>query len=324
LLPLLGCNLFAPVEEAARDVRSIPDVDAGVRDVGETADIVGDAPHVPDSSVDLPPEPVDMFTRADASDDGGDADVSMVPDTGADTDMQVPPECDDYAADARVAHWSLDQAGIDGTYPNLRMQSDVGALSPLGGPSPTAGIQAGAVSFDGDDDALVFEHASSLELGQGTISFWFRDADPSNPDYRSPFGKDAEGFGDGGHIQFYVQDSNLQLRLQDLNEAHRIMYGPIQPDTWYHVIGSFGPAGLALYVDGVKEVTDPHSGGIHDAAAGLANEEPGVIGASTGISGAGEYTPLTGFFQGAVDDVVVFDRQLSDTEASELHALCAP
>lgn len=322
-----GCNFFEPIaEETARDGgNDTAFVDAGHDGGGDDAGRDMDGPSdlsLADASTDAGNDTGrDTGTVADM---GADTDTAPDEDAGQDAgqDTATAASCGEYADASQVVYWSfdtptptgyLDESGSGG--PSLRAVE--------GDPSPTVGVHNSAVEFDGDDD-LVFDHSTHFELSQGTISFWFRDADPSSLDVHSPFGKDALGLGMGGHVQFYIEASVLHLRLQSTTESYELTYPDVPADEWIHLVATFGPNGLHLFIDGVQIGSDPYTGGLYNPAAGLQNEEPGIIGANSGMTDPLDHEPVSGFFTGAVDEFVTFDRQLDSNEVGELHDSCAP
>jgi hypothetical protein len=93
--------------------------------------------------------------------------------------------------------------------------------------------------------------------------------------------------------------------------------------TWFHVTFSWGPGGMALYINGGVPVTDPYTGGTGTTSGGAGNFEPIALGASTIVSDDLLITPLESYFGGYLDDVRIYDGALSPSQITAL-ASCAP
>lgn len=334
LIASAGCNFFSSVPVGSAGTEGVQDSSLDLGPSVTDSAIVSD-----DGSPDLSSPPFDV-SGADgevpdvaAPDVNLDVDLDHFADMGADAALDVGTDADDpfleggcvdYVGWSPIAYWSFDSPGPMGAYPRILGQNDVGPLEPIGAPTVQTGVSNFGVEFDGVNDALLIEHTQSLELSEGTVSLWFRMDNPSTPDYLSPFSKDASDLGDGGHFQILVELSILRVRLQDDTATHIVEFADVQADTWYHVLVTFGSAGLRLYVDGASVASNSHTGGWHDPANSLDNHEPLVVGASTGISDPDVHTPLTGYFGGAVDEVVILDYQLTETEAAQFYQLCTP
>jgi hypothetical protein len=89
--------------------------------------------------------------------------------------------------------------------------------------------------------------------------------------------------------------------------------GILEQNEWHDVAFTFGPEGLKLYINSELVDTDSNTEGI------IGNREPLVIGASTKRSSNLGTQPLENFFQGSVDEVALFNTQLSPQEITEIH-----
>jgi len=194
--------------------------------------------------------------------------------------------------------------GIDGTYQN--------------------GAAAGGTGWDGAGTALVLDRTDdhvlipdnpAFQLTRGTISVRINTDDISTAGDDTIFSRDSETFDGGGHVTATVLgDGSVEVRLQSASSNVYLNSGPgtITDGQWHHVAVSFGPEGLALYVDGVAVDSDPHTGGIDG------NNEPWVIGASQVYSGDGTAVNLRDHFGGRIDEFALYDRQLSPSDIATL------
>ena len=232
----------------------------------------------------------------------------------------------------------------------------VGGTGPTLGQTGLTGVNGDgdlAPHFDGWDDYVQVTHNAAYLADAGAFSVWFNiDALPVGKD-AVIFSKDAVGTDVGGHITLRVTSAGvLYYRLQHggplLNDgdvctagtdcdggsctdpdgdlvfrctgsSHRIQAGSITPGTWYHAVATFGPAGMELYLDGASIGTDPHAAGIGPSAGNGGNTEPIAIGAGRTSAVPGTWAPLDDFFEGYIDELMFFDRQLTAAEVAMLY-----
>ncbi len=221
-----------------------------------------------------------------------------------------------------VSYWRLDETsgnvasdekGVqDGTYNNVTLGQE-GALSLKCNDNKAACFINAYVEID---------HSDAYELDEGTVQFWFKDLNTITDS--AIFSKDSKNFDDGGHLTFMTNAATQQLsvRLQsDADNYYVVNSTPIVLDTWYLVTLTFGSGGMELYInDGIVDTND-YTGGIEN------NTEPIALGANTWLSDDGKVTPLTGFFSGCMDEVVIYDSVLSEQEIADLYdfaTTCVP
>ena len=179
----------------------------------------------------------------------------------------------------------------------------------------------GALSFDGQSGCVVIWHRDELLLEQGTVVCWLRADDTTRP--QGLLSKDASGFCDGGHLTLSIANGHVVARLQSTTESYELREG-IEKARWAHVACTFGTDGLRLYVNGIIVGTNEYAGGLGATSGGSGNHEPLVFGASTMTSLSGSETPLSDFFQGSLDEVAIFARQLAADEIMKIVADATP
>src|SRR5690606_6466971 len=88
--------------------------------------------------------------------------------------------------------------------------------------------------------------------------------------------------------------------------------GKYNDGEWHHAVATFSSSAMALYVDGVLQES------ISDALS--AHQFTGFwrIGGDS-MGGGWPGTPTHPFFEGSVDEVMVFDRELSAAEVKQLY-----
>ena len=213
-----------------------------------------------------------------------------------------------------IAHWTLDETagatagdavgGYDGTYTN-------------GVSLGSNGISGTAASFDGTDDFVEVAHDDDFLLDSGTVSLWFRTDSPSA--LQGILSKDSNSYDSGGHLSISTDTTMIRVRLQSNTTSYYVWSNAIVADTWYHVVFTFGPNGMKLYIDGVLVDTDPYTGGLGTTSGGTGNYEPMLFGAATWLSGDLTISGWTDPFSGVIDDIYFFDHDLSAAEVQQVN-----
>lgn len=180
-----------------------------------------------------------------------------------------------------------------------------------------------AAGLDGTDDFIEVPHDDAYLLNEGTVSFWMYADDLSGR--QGLIAKDATNYGTGGHFRVYLNGSTLECRLQsDSSSMYVTASSSITANTWHHVAVGFGPGGLRIYVDGVEKDADGYTGGLGTSSGGTGNHEPWTFGAdqwhASDLSSDGWDDP----FHGRLDDVRLYDKNLSEDQAADLAALNEP
>lgn len=175
------------------------------------------------------------------------------------------------------------------------------------------GAVSGSVAdFDGHNDYIKIDHDNDLELDSGTFVLWFNTENAEHK--QGLFSKDSHGYDDGGHLTGFVDDGQVEVRLQSGHNSYWVKGGDVSSGGWHQMAFSFGPSGMRLYLDGQLVDTDNYTGGLDG------NEEPLVLGANSWWSSDESANNLSDFFKGKMDDVAIFDRALTPTEIANLHS----
>ncbi len=174
--------------------------------------------------------------------------------------------------------------------------------------------------FDGDDDYAVIPHHDDYLLDAGTLSLWFRTEDRNKN--QSVFSKDHLNLGSGGHLTVIIEGGAVKTRLQSTSETWPLTAAaPISNNTWHHMVFTWGPNKMRLYLDG-NEIGDAYNyiGGTGATSGGAGNFEPIVLGADARHSDPGLPTPLRDFFRGQIDDVRLYDQALDLSQVTNVRA----
>jgi hypothetical protein len=174
-----------------------------------------------------------------------------------------------------------------------------------------------AARFDADHrQVLVAEDRDAYHLAEGTVSLWFQ-ADHLEGK-QGLWSKDSMEFDDGGHLDIRLFDDVLRVRLQSTEASHFVETeaGAVAAGQWHMVTVGFGSSGLTLYLDGREVDHTGYDGGLWLGDHG--NENPISLGASQVLTDRYTDTPFQYHYDGALDDVALFDRQFDADEVAAL------
>lgn len=203
--------------------------------------------------------------------------------------------------------WLTPRRGPDPTTDDLARHAEPAAV--LGGARETAGVRGGALEFDGADDAVRLPYQDRLPLGTKdfTASLWFR--------YTATGGEQPLLWMGG------IGTTQPQVWMRAEPASHRITAlittrsGAAAPTSasvrtasayndgqWHHLALRRGGGLLTLSVDGTAVV---------------AADVPGSVSRNSpfGVH-VGQRMDSRAYFTGAIDEVRVHDRALSDDELS--------
>ncbi len=207
-----------------------------------------------------------------------------------------------------VSWWPLDEtsgttaADIEGANPGTHMN----------GPVPVTGNVAGALSFDGTDDFVSAGTIASTVAG--TMDAWIR---PGGVYSGSQFimGGLRESGADvtarylllARHLQISGCENRWLVLIADGSSVQYACSGQLYNSTnfpagvWTHIAATYDGTDVTFYKDGQSIAT------VAQTVSGAGNAEPFSI----GRAGAFE---REGYYNGAIDEVEIFDRALSATE----------
>ncbi len=196
-----------------------------------------------------------------------------------------------------TGHWTFDSDFTDSVGANHGTAT--------GATIDAAGRIGGAASFDGNDDRVVVPR-EVLPDGTFSIAFWEFAPDPSgtNTGYMVGAGS-GPGF-DELFLRRYGSPAELYAGgiTQDLGQGHTLGEpGPVARDRWHHHVLTHDASGQGRwYIDGVPAAAQPGS-----TFGGLAHD-----------LFLGNRADLARDFLGKLDDLQVYDRPLTSTQAAAL------
>ncbi len=213
-------------------------------------------------------------------------------------------------ADGMVAYYPLDVSGDDAG-PSAQHASIVGNVTFTGTGRTDGGT---AAQFDGNSLLLVPDHPDfNFGTGDFTIACWVNTANTARMMIWAESGANGGGdnqtwlrLGDNAErqIRFAVEDGSGGS-IQ--NSDHTVSDGQ-----WHHVVCVREGRVSRIYVDGalIKEGTAP-------AVKDVSSSQPFKIGAQE-TGGGGAYS---NYFNGMLDDFLVYSRALSEQEVNRLFEL---
>jgi hypothetical protein len=192
-----------------------------------------------------------------------------------------------------VAYFTFEGNANDtkGNYP-MEIQGE-----PTYGPGQTGQ----AITFDGTDDYVINEFAQEETWSAFSVSLWARTDIFGQAEFRSPFNNNS----DGSDFQIDVDGSDPgNYRYVGGGGANQIL-GPVTGD-WIHLAASCDGTQTRVYYNGLRVET-----------LNVANIQFGriAIGINRGLNQP---------FAGAVDEVRVYNRALTDAEAAGLAGISEP
>ncbi|WP_086563318.1 sialidase family protein [Streptomyces africanus] len=201
--------------------------------------------------------------------------------------------------------WLTPRRGADPTTRDVAWGARPAAV--LGGAGRTVGVRGGALTFDGTDDAVRLPYRSALTLGEGdfTASLFFR--------YTATTGEQPflwmGGIGNS-QPQIWLRGEPASDRVRALvttrSGATTVRTASVWTDgahndgRWHHLVLRRGGGTLTLFLDGTP-VSTP------DVPGSVSRNSP------FGVH-IGQRMDSRAFLTGAIDDVRVWNRALSDGE----------
>jgi hypothetical protein len=180
-------------------------------------------------------------------------------------------------------------------------------------PEMVEGVVGSAARFDGVDDCVIFPHVPELGgLGELTIAAWLQ-RDAIDLEYDCVLCKPAgDGWWNSWRLATYDNEDagpvvDFRVGLAD-NGGTSIAAG-IPLGTWVHAVGVWDGVDMVLWIDGEVALTYPNDLYEDDG-------QPVHLGCDDdhGIPG------IVNFLTGTIDEVLLFDRAITDDEVAALFA----
>jgi len=209
-------------------------------------------------------------------------------------------------ATALAAHYRLDGNASDSSGNNRNGVAK-------GGASYVDGVSGQALHLDGFDDYVAIRDISyaASDLTQVTVSAWIRTSSPAdqhiasfdrNEYWRLQLAGEAGG---PGLLGWSVMTSSGQV---DYGSARRVDDGQ-----WHHVAGVFDNGTLTMYID-----AGPEASVFGGSTFGTGTTRFGFLGIGSEATEFDGRPNATGYFNGDLDDVRIYDRALTQAKIAYL------
>jgi hypothetical protein len=263
-----------------------------------------------------------------AAPDAGPTDVRLPLDAEVDRPLDAPavdrPSAAPEVASIRdmvtpsrgpIAYWSFDE-GSGATAADLTHNGNDGRLTNVAPTDWVPGKRGMAVSFNGTSAWMRTDHTPSLDrISRGlTIAAWINRTPVASETGGHIILTQQKGATSGDHYWFGSTAGKLNLGSSDFSGS--VTAPAILPaGRWVHVACTYDGAARRLWLDGVQVAMTASSGS-------FIAEDKGLF-VAAGYNGP-ETTPVVEFFRGAIDELVLYDRALSEAEIKALAQGAAP
>ena len=174
------------------------------------------------------------------------------------------------------------------------------------------GLFGDALEFDKSNYVSIPQLGSNSVFSDSfTVSFWMRADDPGNGHQRLIGTEDRTNTGPGWYLRLRNNNGLLQFFAGDGTTSKSVSSAtPISDNDWHHVVLSYSNDTndnifeMTIHIDTQLQAADPFM-----ILNGTYSSKPLHIGSADGGSG----------FDGSIDDVLIFDRILSDDEMLSLY-----
>jgi hypothetical protein len=259
--------------------------------------------------------------------------AASLPDAPAGADA-ASPDAALPTAPVPVAYWSMDQSDVAaGVLADLIGDVDGAVNGPV---QDASGQVADALTFDGVDDTIDFgDSLDGVFAGADnafTVGMWLKPGAPDSA--RVIFGKSSDTAcnpdEDGRQWSLMVAADNTlrfvyQTVLPNNGKSVTSTTALDTPATWYHVAVSYDGAidtapedRVAIYVDGADDSGSSTSVGTFPFDL---VDVPARLAAGVRMDSAGAACTESGatFYEGAIDELAIWDRVLTPAEIASVH-----
>ena len=180
-----------------------------------------------------------------------------------------------------------------------------------GGVTYVSGIAGKAFDFDGTSGYISAPDHANLEVSNAvTLAAWINADDIAN--FRQIISK----FGSAGHGAYQLGLAPNGALRADFSSDGAAYYGLtsssslLTAGTWYHVAATFNSGTALLYINGVQ---------VANATTGFST----IYGSGTANLNIGRASSASQFFDGRIDEAVIYNRALSAAEIGSLFSSVA-
>lgn len=168
-----------------------------------------------------------------------------------------------------------------------------------------------AINLDGINDFVdIVPGAADITTGTLTLSAWIYATSTAGANGQRII---ALPYNESGGVENYtlmVQSNTIALWINSLptptNDSVTAAF--TTPNSWHHIVGTYNKPVMTIYIDGVQKAQKNHSVGGNLPTHGSGNLQIGRFGPTWGQ-----------YFGGAIDDVRIYNRVLSQAEITRLY-----
>lgn len=200
-----------------------------------------------------------------------------------------------------VLHYTFDAAEAKAAITDTSGQNNHGIYT--GARWITSGKQGGGLEFTAPTNYVKVPNSASLNPKHATFAVWFRTS-RSDGVWRRVFEKGSYSFGIAGDTKGVPTRGKFSIAIRGASQC--LSDHVLADGSWHHAAATCDGQNVKLYIDGVlQQQVAPFRGQIQqtadDLTIGLVRTTPAI------------QDPVQSF-EGALDDVMIFNRALSEEE----------
>jgi hypothetical protein len=196
-----------------------------------------------------------------------------------------------------VAYWPMDDPG------SIKDRIGQHDATVLGNVTRRSGILKSSLKFNGENSALKIPHHSTLNLSSPmSVSAWVYPEDRKNQQILTK-GTLTNG-STASPYSLFLTDSDLVFSLNTNDGFTQLRSVGYELERWHYLVGTYDGETIDFYLDGRKISTLDIRGKLNQ------NTLPVMIG--TGRKGEN-------YFDGRIDEIKLYDRELSTTEVKRFY-----
>jgi hypothetical protein len=236
------------------------------------------------------------------------------PDAPETPDAPIAPDLPVLSGGNLVGYWKLDEPSGATTFADISMYANAGSCDATC-PRSVAGVHGAAADFRGNGDGIrIGRPAVVSTLTEITVAAWVKLRSYAQMSFVVSADRDCGGCGlqSGFSLRASYYGDEARFHTWNTSDTEFFAAGDLVPlDRWTFLVGTYAHPSIRLFADGV--LVDERQ---RANALGSPPTYALFIGAMAAIPSQG--------LDGAVDEVMIFDRALNASEVLSLHQAFAP
>jgi hypothetical protein len=214
-----------------------------------------------------------------------------------------------------VGYWTMDTNDMSATGATMFDKSGQGNTGTVTGTTTSTGRIGQARSFNGTSNFIDVGNATNLNVGTGDVSLsaWVKPT--NNTGSQWVLGKrDLGGLGTNNGYLFGLNSGQLRIVIEN-SDGDYVDYsaGSVSAGAWHQIIASItrnSATGVKIFIDGVQVGTSQNTTLVQNSLANAINLAIGRQGGSI----------ASGYFNGSIDDVRIYNYALSAQDVANLYS----